>query len=58
MPFPDSHNTLDKYGSNNFNECLYQRTYFKEHYKKNNDYFSLTPRQSVTCSAPVDTTTP
>ena len=34
MPFPDSHNTLDKYGSNIFNECLYQRTYFKEHYRK------------------------
>ena len=34
MPFPDSHNTVDKYGSNIFNERLYQRTYFKEHYKK------------------------
>ena len=58
MPFPDSQNTLDKYDSNILNERLYQRTYFKEHFKKNNDFFSLTLRQSVTYSAPVGTKTP
>ena len=61
MSFPDRHNTLDKYGSNILNERLHvpvQRTCFKVHYKENNDYFSLTPRQSVRCSAPVDITTP
>ena len=58
MPFPDSQNTLDKYDSNILNERLYQRTYFKEHFKKKNDFFSLTLRQSVTYSAPVGTKTP